>query len=80
MRQSRRMKRILRAVGTLSRLHAQTRTMRSSTVELGGAGSRMHTYSVCFDAMPRVHRTASLSGCSFWPWLWMARELRFPGA
>ena len=57
-----------------------TRTMRFSTVEARGAGSRVHTHGVCFHAMPRVHRTALLSGCSLWPSLLMARELPFPGA
>jgi hypothetical protein len=68
------------ALGTLSRLHAQATTTRFSTVAFGGAGSRMHTQDVCFDAMPRVHRTILLSKCSLSRWRLTVRELPFPGA
>ena len=46
-----------RAVGTLSSLHAPTRTMRFSTVELGGLDSACRqAHGVCVDATPRVNR------------------------
>jgi hypothetical protein len=46
-----------RAVGTLSALHAPTRTMRFSTVELGGLGSACRqAHGVCVDTTPRVNR------------------------